>query len=151
MELFEMPDIPYPCIVHVNKQGKLQHYYVVYKVKKDSLIIGDPDPSVGVIKMAKADFAKEWTGVAIFLAPAPTYKPHKDKKNGLSSFLPIIFKQKALLTYIVLASLLVTIINIVGSYYLQGIQSEVHSKPAAIYTQHCFHRSGCHLYHATNQ
>lgn len=124
MELFEMPDIPYPCIVHVNKQGKLQHYYVVYKSKKDSLIIGDPDPSVGVIKMAKADFAKEWTGVAIFLAPAPTYKPHKDKKNGLSSFLPIIFKQKALLTYIVLASLLVTIINIVGSYYLQGILDE---------------------------
>ncbi|MCR5492892.1 MAG: peptide cleavage/export ABC transporter [Streptococcus sp.] len=124
MELFEMPDIPYPCIVHVNKQGKLQHYYVIYKVKKDSLIIGDPDPSVGVIKMAKADFAKEWTGVAIFLAPAPTYKPHKDKKNGLSSFLPIIFKQKALLTYIVLASLLVTIINIVGSYYLQGILDE---------------------------
>lgn len=124
MELFEMPDIPYPCIVHVNKQGKLQHYYVVYKAKKDSLIIGDPDPSVGVIKMAKADFAKEWTGVAIFLAPAPIYKPHKDKKNGLSSFLPIIFKQKALLTYIVLASLLVTIINIVGSYYLQGILDE---------------------------
>ncbi|SEI90172.1 peptide cleavage/export ABC transporter [Streptococcus equinus] len=124
MELFEMPDIPYPCIVHVNKQGKLQHYYVVYKAKKDSLIIGDPDPSVGVIKMAKADFAKEWTGVAIFLAPAPTYKPHKDKKSGLSSFLPIIFKQKALLTYIVLASLLVTIINIVGSYYLQGILDE---------------------------
>ncbi|TFH45809.1 peptide cleavage/export ABC transporter [Streptococcus equinus] len=124
MELFEMPDIPYPCIVHVNKQGKLQHYYVVYKAKKDYLIIGDPDPSVGVIKMAKADFAKEWTGVAIFLAPAPTYKPHKDKKNGLSSFLPIIFKQKALLTYIVLASLLVTIINIVGSYYLQGILDE---------------------------
>ncbi|WP_438059008.1 peptide cleavage/export ABC transporter [Streptococcus ruminicola] len=121
MELFEMPDIPYPCIVHVNKQGKLQHYYVIYKAKKDYLIIGDPDPSVGVTKMAKADFAKEWTGVTIFLAPAASYRPHKDKKNGLMSFLPIIFKQKALLTYIILASLLVTLINIVGSYYLQGI------------------------------
>ncbi|SDQ28615.1 ABC-type bacteriocin transporter [Streptococcus equinus] len=121
MALFEMDDIPYPCIVHVNKQGKLQHYYVIYKAKKDYLIIGDPDPSVGVTKMAKADFAKEWTGVTIFLAPAASYKPHKDKKNGLMSFLPIIFKQKALLTYIILASLLVTLINIVGSYYLQGI------------------------------
>lgn len=119
--LFEMDDIPYPCIVHVNKQGKLQHYYVIYKAKKDYLIIGDPDPSVGVTKMAKADFAKEWTGVTIFLAPAASYRPHKDKKNGLMSFLPIIFKQKALLTYIILASLLVTLINIVGSYYLQGI------------------------------
>ncbi|SDQ35969.1 peptide cleavage/export ABC transporter [Streptococcus equinus] len=121
MALFEMDNIPYPCIVHVNKQGKLQHYYVIYKAKKDYLIIGDPDPSVGVTKMTKADFAKEWTGVTIFLAPAASYKPHKDKKNGLMSFLPIIFKQKALLTYIILASLLVTLINIVGSYYLQGI------------------------------
>lgn len=121
MELFDMADIPYPFIVHVNKEGKLQHYYVVYKAKKNHLIIGDPDPSVKVTKMPKERFEKEWTGVAIFLAPAPHYQPHKDKKNGLTSFLPIIFKQKALLTYIILASLLVTLINIVGSYYLQGI------------------------------
>ena len=89
MELFDMTDIPYPFIVHVNKERKLQHFYVVYK--------------------------------AIFLAPAPSYKPHKDKKNGLLSFLPLIIKQKTLITYIVLASLLVTLVNIVGSYYLQGI------------------------------
>lgn len=62
MALFEMDDIPYPCIVHVNKQGKLQHYYVIYKAKKDYLIIGDPDPSVGVTKLSKEHFAKEWTG-----------------------------------------------------------------------------------------
>lgn len=121
MELFDMTDIPYPFIVHVNKEGKLQHFYVVYKVKKDYLIIGDPDPSVKVTKMSKKRFKQEWIGVAIFLAPAPSYKPHKDKKNGLLSFLPLILKQKTLITYIVLASLLVTLVNIVGSYYLQGI------------------------------
>ena len=121
MELFDMTDIPYPFIVHVNKERKLQHFYVVYKAKKDYLIIGDPDPSVKVTKMSKEHFKQEWTGVAIFLAPAPSYKPHKDKKNGLLSFLPLIIKQKTLITYIVLASLLVTLVNIVGSYYLQGI------------------------------
>lgn len=124
MELFDMTDIPYPFIVHVNKEGKLQHFYVVYKAKKDYLIIGDPDPSVKVTKMSKERFKQEWTGVAIFLAPAPSYKPHKDKKNGLLSFLPLILKQKTLITYIVLASLLVTLVNIVGSYYLQGILDE---------------------------
>lgn len=80
MSLFEMESIPYPFIVHVNKEGKLQHYYVVYQNKKDHLIIGDPDPTVKVTKMTKERFASEWTGVAIFLAPAPSYKPHKDKK-----------------------------------------------------------------------
>lgn len=124
MSLFEMEDIPYPFIVHVNKEGKLQHYYVVYKNIKDHLIIGDPDPTVKVTKMTKDRFASEWTGVAIFLAPAPSYKPHKDKKNGLMSFLPLIFRQRSLIFYIVLASLLVTFINIGGSYYLQGILDE---------------------------
>ena len=124
MSLFEMEDIPYPFIVHVNKEGKLQHYYVVYKNIKDHLIIGDPDPNVKVTKMTKERFASEWTGVAIFLAPAPSYKPHKDKKNGLMSFLPLIFRQRSLIFYIVLASLLVTLINIGGSYYLQGILDE---------------------------
>ena len=122
--LFDMRDVPYPFIVHVNKEGKLQHYYVVYQTKKDYLIIGDPDPSVKITKMSKERFFSEWTGVAIFLAPKPSYQPHKDKKNGLLSFLPLIFKQKSLIAYIVLSSLLVTIINIGGSYYLQGILDE---------------------------
>lgn len=122
--LFDMSDVPYPFIVHVNKEGKLQHYYVVYQTKKDYLIIGDPDPSVKITKMSKERFFFEWTGVAIFLAPKPSYQPHKDKKNGLLSFLPLIFKQKSLIAYIVLSSLLVTIINIGGSYYLQGILDE---------------------------
>ena len=122
--LFDMSDVPYPFIVHVNKEGKLQHYYVVYQTKKDYLIIGDPDPSVKITKMSKERFFSEWTGVAIFLAPKPSYQPHKNKKNGLLSFLPLIFKQKSLIAYIVLSSLLVTIINIGGSYYLQGILDE---------------------------
>ncbi|WP_438838605.1 peptide cleavage/export ABC transporter [Streptococcus pluranimalium] len=119
--LFEMDDVPYPFIAHVNKEGKLQHYYVVYQSRKKGLVIGDPYPSVKVTKMSYDTFLSEWTGVALFMGPKPSYKPHKDKKNGLTSFLPLIFKQKAVISQIVIASLLVTIINIVGSYYLQSI------------------------------
>lgn len=122
--LFDMAEIPYPFIAHVRKEGKLQHYYVVYGLKKGQLIIGDPDPTVKLTKMSLEHFSSEWTGVAIFLASAPSYRPHKDQKNGLLSFLPLIFKQRSLIAYIVLASLLVTVINIVGSYYLQGILDE---------------------------
>ncbi|KJQ59611.1 peptide cleavage/export ABC transporter [Streptococcus gordonii] len=124
MSLFDLEDVPYPFIVHVNKKGKLPHYYVVYQSHKKHLIIGDPDPSVKVTKIKKGEFESEWTGIAIFLVPEPNYRPHKDKKNGLISFLPLIFRQRSLIFYIILASLLVTLINIVGSYYLQGILDE---------------------------
>jgi ABC-type bacteriocin/lantibiotic exporter with double-glycine peptidase domain len=46
MGLFEMEDIPYPFIVHVNKEGKLQHYYVVYQNIKNHLIIVNRIPNV---------------------------------------------------------------------------------------------------------
>ena len=124
MTLFDYTDLTYPFIVHVVKNKRLQHYYVVYANAGDSLIIGDPDPTVKVTRMSKRDFQEEWTGLAIFLAPTPNYKPKKDEKNGLMSFFPIILRQKALLTYIVLASLMVTLIDIVGSYYLQGMLDE---------------------------
>lgn len=40
------------------------------------------------------------------------------------SFIPLILRQKFLIFYIILSSLLVTLMNIVGSYYLQGILDE---------------------------
>ncbi|GAX47682.1 peptide cleavage/export ABC transporter [Pseudolactococcus reticulitermitis] len=121
MTLFEMTAIPYPFIAHVAKGGKYLHYYVVYGVKKDKIIIADPDPDVGLTKLPKEKFESEWTGVTIFIAPAPDYQAEKDEKNGLLSFMPLLTKQKGLIFNIVIASLLVTAINIAGSYYLQSI------------------------------
>ena len=88
---------------------------------KDSIHIADPDPGVKLTKLPRERFAEEWTGVTLFMAPSPDYKPHKDQKNGLLSFIPILVKQRGLIANIVLATLLVTLINIVGSYYLQSI------------------------------
>lgn len=121
MSLFDIEDISYPFIVHVIKNGNLMHYYVVTGQDKNTIHIADPNPAVKMTKIARENFEKEWTGVAIFLAPTPDYKPHKDKKNGLLSFIPILTKQKGLISNIILATLLVTIINIIGSYYLQSI------------------------------
>lgn len=88
---------------------------------KDSIHIADPDPGVKLTKLPRERFAEEWTGVTLFMAPSPDYKPHKEQKNGLFSFIPILVKQRGLIANIVLATLLVTVINIVGSYYLQSI------------------------------
>lgn len=121
MTLFDEPDIPYPFIAHVLKEGKLLHYYVVTGADKQFVYIADPDPSVKMTKLSKEDFAKEWSGVSLFMAPTPAYKPHKDKKTGLTAFIPLLTKQKGLIANIVLATLLVTFINITGSYYLQSI------------------------------
>ena len=103
------------------KEGGLQHYYTVFGQIKGQLIIGDPDPSKKVIKMPLEEFAKEWTGVALFFVPGETYTKYKEDVPGLLSFLPILFRRKGLIAVIVLLSFLVTLVNIIGSYYLQSI------------------------------
>ena len=119
--LFDLEGVTYPLIVHVIKDGRLPHYYVVYKKDKKHLYIADPDPKVKMTKLTIEEFEKEWTGIVIALAPTPAYQPSKEKKNGLLDFVPLLFKQRQLVLHIVLATLLVTLINIVGSYYLQSI------------------------------
>lgn len=120
MTLFD-EDIIYPFIAHVVKNGNLMHYYVVTGCDKKSIHIADPDPSVKMKKMPREQFKEEWTGVSIFIAPTPSYKVHKEKKDSLLSFVPILAMQKGLILNIVIATLIVTIINVIGSYYLQSI------------------------------
>ncbi|MGT2743277.1 peptide cleavage/export ABC transporter ComA [Streptococcus plurextorum] len=121
MTLFDLADVTYPFIAHVLKEGKLLHYYVVTGADKESISIADPDPKVNRTKLSRERFEAEWTGVALFMAPTPSYKPHNDKKQSLLSFIPLLLKQKGLIANIIMATLLVTLINIVGSYYLQSI------------------------------
>lgn len=94
MTLFDLDDVPYPFLVHVLKRGELLHYYVVFKATKDHILIGDPDPSVAMTWLPKERFAKEWSGVAIFIAPEPQYQPRKEDKGSLFAFVPILARQK---------------------------------------------------------
>ena len=121
MSLFDLPDLTFPFIVHVLKEGELLHYYVVTGRDKENIYIADPDPGIRLTKLSRERFEKEWTGTSIFMAPSPNYKPHQEKRQGLTSFLPILINQKGLIINIILATFLVTLINIVGSYYLQSI------------------------------
>ena len=121
MSLFDSPNLIFPFVVHVLKDKELFHYYVVTGMDKQNIHIADPDPEVRLTKLSRERFEEEWTGTTIFVAPSPNYQPHKDKNQSLTSFLPILINQKGLITNIILATVLVTFINIVGSYYLQSI------------------------------
>lgn len=121
MSLFDVEDLVYPFIAHVIKEGKLLHYYVVVGKDKHTIHIADPDPTVKLTKLSRERFEHEWTGVSIFLSPSPKYQVYKEKKNGLLSFVPILIRQRGLIISIILITMLITFINIIGSYYLQSI------------------------------
>ena len=112
-------ELPLPLIAHVLIDDSFMHYVVVYDVKGDFLYIADP--AKGRHRQSIESFQKNWTGVLLLPTPKESYQPSKEKVAGLSSFLPIIWRQKSLVFHIVLASLFITFFGIGASYYFQGI------------------------------
>ncbi|MEG9199240.1 peptide cleavage/export ABC transporter [Lactococcus lactis] len=122
-ETWQEKDIPLPLIAHIISEQKYQHYVVVYKVKGDEIWIADP--AKGKIRKTISEFSKEWTGVLLFPKPKAEYKPSIERVDGLSSFIPILIKQKSLIFHTALASLFITIFGIISSYYFQGLLDNI--------------------------
>ena len=121
ISIFDSNQVHYPFIAHVIINDNLTHYYVVLKSTKKYIFIADPNPDKKILKLTKEKFSKLWTGVALFFSPQPAYTPFKEENKGLFSLVPNIFKQKKLILNIFLAALLITLINIVGSYFFQYV------------------------------
>lgn len=123
-------DFPLPCIAHVVVEGSLMHYVVIHKISKKEVIIADP--AVGIVKLSPEEFfgvnssegkpAKyQWTGVLILLTKNETFKKGKETKGLFSRFLNLLYPQKKLLIHIFVASILYTILGIIGAFYFKEL------------------------------
>ncbi|MBN2729552.1 MAG: peptidase domain-containing ABC transporter [Bacteroidales bacterium] len=121
-------DLPVPFIAHVaipGEYGILLHYVIVKKIKKNRIVIWDPDDTKKKYKMEKDDFFKIWTGYVIFVSPNRDFKPEKGSGNLLFKFFPIIKPYKNILILAGVASLLLIVFGIVSSFYFRYIIDEL--------------------------
>lgn len=114
-------DLQLPFIAHLDRNNGTLHYVVVSEIHKKYLLVADPDPSVKVTRVNYSDFKKEWTGVAIFMAPNPEYHPVKDDKDSLLNTASLLLKQRKIIVEIVLTTFICTIITISGAFFLQNL------------------------------
>jgi len=66
-ENFKKEKIPLPAIVHVVLDNGLNHYIVLYEIRKENVIL--MDPAFGKRVMSMTDFFWMWTEVAIIMYP----------------------------------------------------------------------------------
>ena len=116
-------EFPLPCIAHVVVNGKLLHFVVIHKITKKQMIIADP--AKGIVKISPEEFLKEWTGILLFLVPDVNFEKGNDTKGTFSRFLYLLKPQKKLLANIFVASLLVTVLGILTSFYFQLLMDTI--------------------------
>lgn len=116
-------EYPRPAIAHVIVDGSLPHYVVIHKVTDEEIIIADP--AKGIVKMKPEEFFKMWTGVLILMIPAPSFEKGDETKGLFKRFWGLIKVQKNLLVNIFIASILVTLLGIIGSFYFKFLLDDI--------------------------
>lgn len=127
-------DFPLPCIAHVVVDGSLMHYVVIHKITKKQVIIADPGR--GIVKLKPKEFFGEvheegkppkykWTGILILLIKNETFQKGKNTKGLFERFLYLLIPQKKMLLHIFAASLIYTVLGILGAFYYQALLDDI--------------------------
>lgn len=127
-------EFPLPCIAHVIVDGNLLHYVVIHKITPKKVIIADP--AVGIVKLKPEEFFGEvheegkppkyqWSGVLILLIKNETFQKGDETKGLFSRFFHLLLPQKKLLLHIFVASLVYTVLGILGAFYFKALVDDV--------------------------
>ncbi|WP_024833563.1 peptidase domain-containing ABC transporter [Ruminiclostridium josui] len=116
-------EFPLPCIAHVVVEGTLLHYVVIHKITKKQVLVADPGK--GIVEYTPEDFFRIWTGVLILMVPNVSFSKGNETKGLFSRFYSLLLPQKKLIINIFLASLMYTVLGILGSFYFKFLLDDI--------------------------
>ncbi|MGU9064869.1 peptidase domain-containing ABC transporter [Clostridium perfringens] len=116
-------EIPLPAIAHVVIDKTMLHYVVIHKISEKEIIVADPGN--GIVKYKPNEFFNIWTGVLLIMTPTSSFNKGNEVKGVFTRFFDLLKPQKGLLFNIFLASILVTVFGILGSFYFKFLLDDI--------------------------
>jgi ATP-binding cassette subfamily B protein len=127
-------EFPLPCIAHVIVDGALLHYVVIHKITKKQIIFADPGK--GIVKITPEEFFGEkpeegkppvyqWSGVLVLMVPNSTFEKGDETKGLFQRFFHLLLPQKRLILNVFVASMLITVLGILGTFYFKVLFDDI--------------------------
>ena len=114
---FKKENIPLPAIVHVVLEKELNHYMVLYEIRKDKLIL--MDPSCGKKSMSYTDFFWIWSEVAIITYPKNNIISYPKESNIILLMFSFLGKNRKQFLSFIYCSALLSIITLINAFFLK--------------------------------
>jgi ATP-binding cassette subfamily B protein len=108
-----------PAIVHW--EGK--HYIVVYEVKGDRVIVGDP--GIGQRTLTHTEFKAGWTGYTLLLQPTALLRETKETSTPFWQFFELTKPHWLVLLEVFIASILIQIFGLITPLFTQLLLDRV--------------------------
>lgn len=127
-------EFPLPCVAHVIVNQNLMHYVVIHRITRKKITIADPAKGIvtltpreffGGTRKNEGDVTYRWTGVLIFMVPGQSFHKGSQKESMREQIWTLIKPQKRLLWYIMMASLVYSILGIGGAFYFKILFNDI--------------------------
>lgn len=116
--------VPKPTIAHVIVQGHLQHFVVIYHVKKKHIVYMDPGDG-RMHKVTHEDFKRMWSGILILLEPEETFRQGNQKTSMTRKFFSLLSPHRSIMTQAIFGALIYSILGLSTSIYVGKITDYV--------------------------
>lgn len=116
-------EIPLPAIAHVIINENLLHYVVVHSISREKIIIADPGE--GLVTYTPDEFFEIWTGVLLIMTPTASFAKGDETKSIYKRFFHLVKPQRSLFINIFIASLLYTVLGILGAFYFKFLIDDI--------------------------
>lgn len=116
--------VPKPTIAHVIVQGHLQHFVVIYHVKKKHIVYMDPGDG-RMHKVTHEDFKRMWSGILILLEPEETFRQGNQKTSMTRKFFSLLSPHRSIMIQAIFGALIYSILGLSTSIYVGKITDYV--------------------------
>ena len=116
---------PLPAVAHLTLAGGAGHYVVLFRANRRSVVIGDP--AGGIETRPLATFLEQWSGNLLLAVPngLSAAGPHPQPKSPVRQFWQLLQPHKALIGEVVLCALLMAMLAVSTSYFVQHLVDSV--------------------------
>jgi ATP-binding cassette subfamily B protein len=121
-----LSQVPFPAIAHVRTEEGLGHFVVLHRVKKANVVVADP--ARGVETQTREEFCRHWTGYLLLMVPepkTPAVSPGQAPVSPWRRFLGLLAPHTSVLLEGFLCALLMTLLGISTSYFIQHLVDTV--------------------------
>lgn len=119
-----LPRLPLPAIVHLVREGGLSHFAVLIRCRGAEVRLMDPAQGRRV-SVPLRDFAREWSGVAVLLAPAPDRGKVRNSVGTAGRFWALVRPHRSVMIQSLVGAVVYTALGLCTAIYVQKVVDHV--------------------------
>ena len=125
MDLDHLRSVRMPCILHVVKNGRLQHFVVCFGFREGGVLIGDP--AGGVVEWSEKELSAHWTsGAVLVLTPADSFRGADRLRRERWTWIRRLVKEDVeLLTAVLFLGICVTVLSLSTALFSQTLIDDI--------------------------